>query len=430
MRPWMGAVAVAAAMLVAPSVALAGQDDPAFMKFKLASSADYDDFERLGLNMGHNVENGGGDSIIVNAWVTDEQLAMVRAHGYEDVGVLDDKYNIDRIRAERDKDAGRDQGRHRRAGTARASAKGKSAAGDIHAQRADYYENLGGRWLSIEANVDGAPTPAPAPTPTPARPSWPTSRRGGQPHRQPRHRRRLHRPRRQPALLPVPHPDGPAGRAGRRRRDARQRQGLVLQRRPWTRSPSRSGSPRTRPAYAPGFKTVSSRTTTSAYEAYQKMRDLAARVPEHLPGDQAAGADDGLPAQGADDARLQRHDPVRDVRRQQPAGRRRVAPATATQPSTVVLTSKTFGHLGGNSLAAQIVAPAAGANNQALSVALAGNKININPATDATGAVTSTANAGRRRDQRPPDASRPSSRPRCGARTPVPASSWPARRRR
>src|SRR5690349_21110422 len=102
MRPLMGAVAVAAAILVAPSVALAGQHDPAFMKFKLANSGQYDDFERLGLNMGDNVENGGGDSIIVNAWVTDEELARVRAAGFEDVGVIDDKYNIDAIRAERD----------------------------------------------------------------------------------------------------------------------------------------------------------------------------------------------------------------------------------------------------------------------------------------------------------------------------------------
>src|SRR6478736_1075450 len=156
MRPWMGAVAVAAAMLVAPSVALAGDDDPAFMKFKLASSADYDDFERLGLNMGHNVVSGGGDSIIVNAWVTDDELALVRAHGYEDVGVVDDKYNIDRIRAERDTTLAELKAATDALHGKGVKAKGKSAAGDIHAQRADYYENLGGRWLSIEANADGA----------------------------------------------------------------------------------------------------------------------------------------------------------------------------------------------------------------------------------------------------------------------------------
>ena len=39
MRPWMGAVAVAAAMLVAPTVALAGREDPALMQFKLPTAA-------------------------------------------------------------------------------------------------------------------------------------------------------------------------------------------------------------------------------------------------------------------------------------------------------------------------------------------------------------------------------------------------------
>ena len=67
------------------------------------------------------------------------------------------------------------------------------------------------------------------------------------------------------------------------------------------------------------------------------------------------------------------------------------SPTTAQQAGTVVLTSKSFGHLGGNSLTAQIVDPGAGAANQALSVTLAGNTISITPATDANGAITSTA---------------------------------------
>src|SRR4051812_5529079 len=101
MRPWVGTVAVAAAMLVAPTAAFAGEEDPALMQFRLPNSAAYDDFERLGLNMDHAVENGGGESIIVSAWVTDAELARVRVAGYEAVGVVHDKFNIDRIRSER-----------------------------------------------------------------------------------------------------------------------------------------------------------------------------------------------------------------------------------------------------------------------------------------------------------------------------------------
>jgi hypothetical protein len=81
-------------MLIGPGVAFAGEDDPALIQFKLPNSAAYADFESLGLNMDHAVESGGGDSVIVSAWVTDSELAMVRAR-VPDVGVVHDKFNID-----------------------------------------------------------------------------------------------------------------------------------------------------------------------------------------------------------------------------------------------------------------------------------------------------------------------------------------------
>jgi hypothetical protein len=100
----MGAVAVAAAMLVAPVAANAGEEDPALIQFKLPSSAAYADFESLGLNMDHAVENAGdGDAIIVSAWVTDEEKALAEARGYRAVGTVHEKNNIDRIRAERER---------------------------------------------------------------------------------------------------------------------------------------------------------------------------------------------------------------------------------------------------------------------------------------------------------------------------------------
>ena len=60
MRPWMGAAAAAAVLLLAPSMALAGPEDPALIQFKLEKSGLYGEFESLGLNMDHAVENGGG----------------------------------------------------------------------------------------------------------------------------------------------------------------------------------------------------------------------------------------------------------------------------------------------------------------------------------------------------------------------------------
>ena len=49
-----------------------------------------------------------------------------------------------------------------------------------------------------------------------------------------------------------------------------------------------------------------------------------------------------------------------------------------------------MGHLGGNSLTARLVAPTG--PNQALSVTFTGNALRVNLASNADGAVTSTAN--------------------------------------
>ena len=73
---------------------------------------------------------------------------------------------------------------------------------------------------------------------------------------------------------------------------------------PWTRSRSRSGSPRIRPRTRRASSTASSRITT---RAPRRTRRCATSPPSSRtsPRRQAAEADDGLPAQGADDARLQ-----------------------------------------------------------------------------------------------------------------------------
>src|ERR687896_490293 len=103
MRPWMGAVAVALVLLAAPSVAAAGPDDPAQIQFKLPNRAAIAEFEALGLNMDHAIKDTADGGALVSAWVTDAQLANLEMRGYDAVGTIDDKYAIDRIRAEREK---------------------------------------------------------------------------------------------------------------------------------------------------------------------------------------------------------------------------------------------------------------------------------------------------------------------------------------
>ena len=144
MRPWMGAAAVAAAMLFAPQAAFAGPDDPSLLKFSVPSGDQYDDFEALGLDMGDGVEKRADGSVIVQAWVTDDQLAWVRAQGFENVGVVHDKFNIDRIRAEREQSIADERAAKLALTVNKAGKAGPSAApGTVRAQRADYYGERG-----------------------------------------------------------------------------------------------------------------------------------------------------------------------------------------------------------------------------------------------------------------------------------------------
>jgi murein tripeptide amidase MpaA len=61
----------------------------------------------------------------------------------------------------------------------------------------------------------------------------------------------------------------------------------------------------------------------------------------------------------------------------------------ARAASAVVVTSNAWGHEGGNDLSVSIEAPTGA--DQALSVAVSGNEVTVRPATDGSGAITSTA---------------------------------------
>ena len=63
-------------------------------------------------------------------------------------------------------------------------------------------------------------------------------------------------------------------------------------------------------------------------------------------------------------------------------------PATALQAGAVVLTSRAWGHEGGNDISAEFRNP--GAPNSPLTVTRTGNHVDVSLATDAAGALTST----------------------------------------
>ena len=102
MRPWMGAVAVATALLAVPGAALAGEHDPALIQFKLPSKTEVHVLESMGLSLDHAIDQASDGSALASAWVTDAEKALVEARGYPAVKTIHDRHNIDRLRAERE----------------------------------------------------------------------------------------------------------------------------------------------------------------------------------------------------------------------------------------------------------------------------------------------------------------------------------------
>ncbi|MBE2319259.1 chitobiase/beta-hexosaminidase C-terminal domain-containing protein [Solirubrobacter sp. CPCC 204708] len=414
MKPWIGVVATAAAIFVAPATALAGPDDPALVKFQLESSAKYDDFEALGFNMDHAVEDGEGASVIVSAWVTDDQIQQARAAGFENVGVVHDKFNIDAVRREMNATVEAEEAAKEALADAAAGKQSRSAAPkSVRAQRADFYENNLSRYLSIEANADGVSfTCVPTPTGENCTYNGPTlmaewfdanGNKMGQGqlgvYRDPdvspdyyQYHYSIFRlgdvgdGKPDPATIRIASSNGDVD---------------TLTAKEWIAKDP--------PSYtsAPGFRSGFMTRYLNGQEAHKRVRDLAAEFPNiseaiKLP-EQTRGymrkAQTMLGYYAVPNE--QNPNPFPDATRPYvmfDEGNRPVAglaPATGQTPdlvtpeSIVVLTSRLYGHLGGNSLTARIVPPTAA--NQSLSVSLVGNAIRINPATDASGAITSTA---------------------------------------
>ena len=393
MRRWTGAFA-AVALLAAPSVASAGPEDPAQIQFKLPSRTAMVEFESLGLSMDHQIIDTADGGALVSAWVTDEQLQTVRARGFEPVATIADKYAIDRIRAEREASIEAEKAAQRALRVNAAGKKGKSAApGTVRAQRADYYENNVGRFLSIEANTTEAEITCQNPNGTQCAYTGPQlvaewfdaagNRIGGgnlgtyidtdvNPDYYQYHYSVFRVGDKgdgavEPATVKIASATGDVD---------------TIDVREWVAKEP--------PQHGPNVQTGFVQRYYDSQEAYKKMRDLAAEfpnisqvydLPEKTTGYQRKaqtmlGYNVTAPYVTFDAGNL----PV--------AGG---APTGDNQRRTIVLTSKAYGHLGGNSLTAQLLDP--GAANAPLTVSLTGNAIRVNLATDAGGAITSTAAA-------------------------------------
>ena len=295
MKPWVGAVAVAAAILAAPSVALAGEDDPAQLQFKLPSAEAVHDFETLGLSMDHDIDAQCGRHRRRQR-VGHGRAGRTRARrtATSVVGTITSKFAIDahprRAQTRRSKKIkARQATRCVRTPASRARAPAPLPAASTPSARTTTRTTSAASSRS-RPTPTALTSPAPTATPTSARPSRPsgstppaTASAGGQPS----------------ASTPTPtsartttstttRSSGSATRATARRH-ARHRQGRVLERR--RRHARRQGvdRARTRPSRPPRLRPASSRTTTTRKRRTEDARPRH-RVPEHLRGHQAAGA--------------------------------------------------------------------------------------------------------------------------------------------
>jgi hypothetical protein len=383
-------------MLLTPSAAFAGPDDAALLKFQLpsASAEDFAKFEALGYELNHAVDPGPNGTSIVQAWVTDEQLAMVRAAGYPDVGVVHDKYNIDQIRKEIAEDVD-NQAAAKRALVANAAGKaGSSAApGTVRAQRADFYENNVGRFISIEANTTEAKVTCANPPFGSCSYTGPvlvadvydvngvrigggnlTTYMDGDPTAAPDYYQYHYQIFRignkgdggaEPASVKIAAPNGDVD---------------TLPAKQWV-----SKNP---PSYAQNFLHDFNTRYYNAQEGYERVKALATEFPNIAKTIDLPEKTWGYQRKAQTMLGYQNASYVTFDTGGLPVGSTTTL-STANADKTVVLTSKAWGHEGGNDLSAQLVDPAA--NNSALSVAVAGKTITVKLATNATGVITSTA---------------------------------------
>jgi hypothetical protein len=151
-KPWMGAVAVAAVVAVMPSVA-AADDGTSVVQFKLPSKATIEQLEAQGADLDHGFLDAPGGGVLVSAVVTDDEKARFEAMGYPAVKTLQTQADVDALRAERDATIAAETAAKDALSSDSASKSKRAAVGTVRAQRADYWEDVSGRFLSVEGTT-------------------------------------------------------------------------------------------------------------------------------------------------------------------------------------------------------------------------------------------------------------------------------------
>src|SRR3954465_14552246 len=388
MRPWMGALAATAAIAMLPAAtALAADGDPSVVEFKLPSKATAQQLIDQGFDLADGIDQSQPGSVKATIVVTPEQRAQLEAMGYPAVNTVQTPADVDALRAERQ--ASIDAENAAKAALKNApTGKSKSATvGTVRAQRADYWEDDGGRWLSVEGTTTQAAVTAPRTYSGPQLvASWYDAQgnQGGSGNLQPYldtdvtpvapylyhvSRYRLGDASTigtaMPAFVRIAAPNGDVAQ---------------LDVKKWVGNGA--------PQYSQGFLQDFNTHYVDPQESYKLMSDLASQysniaqvydLPNKTPGYQRK-AQTVLGYQNASYVTFDANNlPVGST----------AALATANADRAVVLTSKAWGHEGGNAIPAQLVAPTT--NNAPLGVVVVNNAITVSLATNASGVVTSTA---------------------------------------
>src|SRR4051812_6957692 len=144
------------------ATALAADGDPSVVEFKLPDKATAQKLIDQGFDLADGVDQSHRGFVQATIVVTPEQQAQLEAMGYPAVNTIQTPADVDALRADRQAAIDAENAAEEALKDAAASGKSKKAAvGTVRAQRADYWEDDGGRWLSVEGTTTQAAVTAP-----------------------------------------------------------------------------------------------------------------------------------------------------------------------------------------------------------------------------------------------------------------------------
>src|SRR4051794_13335062 len=379
MRPWMGALAAAAAIALVPTASALAQDDgnTCVFEIKLPDKAAAQSLIDQGYDLGDGLDQSDPHNIKATVVATPEEQARLAALGYPAVNTIETPADVEALRAQRQYAIDEQKDADAALNSAKAAKTKAAAVGTVRAQHADYWEDAGGRWLYIEGTTTQATVSGRSYTGPVLVASWydagatqissgnmqalqdtdvtPTSpylyhqlkvRLGdastiGQP---------------MPSFIRIAAPNGDVAQ---------------LDVKKWVGNGA--------PQYAQGFQQDFNTHYVDPQESYKLMSDLAAQYPNIS---QVYDLPNKTPG-------YQRHaQTVVGISTLYTGAT--TTPAAAEQAKAVVVTTKAWGQEhGGNDVNIRLVNP--GSAGEPLLVSANGMAIRVNLATDANGVVTSTA---------------------------------------